>query len=168
MHTDGRRFDAEDLRIMTNLGTFASAAYQTLLSLNETQRIASIVETSEDAIIGQDIKPINKIKALAELLGQECLPNYLINYIESFCPLGDRSLAVHLPKSIAGYSDKDGEMDKATITRTKGFIGKNQMEVTRYPEAIHHINIFFNDLGKARIFYKYDGSIRFLKTEKKA
>ena len=63
-------------------------------------------------------------------------------------------------KSQCGY--------KATITRTKGFIGKNQMEVTRYPEAIHHINIFFNDLGKARIFYKYDGSIRFLKTEKKA
>jgi PAS domain S-box-containing protein len=51
-HDPSRRFDAEDLRIMTDLGTFASAAYQTLLSLNETQRIASIVETSEDAIIG--------------------------------------------------------------------------------------------------------------------
>ena len=31
-HDDSRRFDAEDLRVMTNLGTFAAAAYQTLLS----------------------------------------------------------------------------------------------------------------------------------------
>jgi hypothetical protein len=69
--------------------------------------------------------------------------------------------------SISGYSDKDGEMDRATITRTKGFIGKSQMEVTKYPDAIHHINIFVNDSGKARLFYKYSGSVRFLKTAKK-
>jgi hypothetical protein len=120
-----------------------------------------------EEIIGKDIKPIQKIKALAELLGKDCLPGYLINYIETFCPLGDKSIAVHPPMSIAGYSDKDGEMDKATITRTKGFIGKSQMEVTKYPDAIHHINIFVNDSGKARLFYKYSGSVRFLKTAKK-
>jgi GAF domain-containing protein len=31
-HDESRRFDSEDLRVMTNLGTFAAAAYQTLLS----------------------------------------------------------------------------------------------------------------------------------------
>jgi PAS domain S-box-containing protein len=35
-HDQSRRFDAEDLRLMTNLGTFAAAAYQTLQSLNAT------------------------------------------------------------------------------------------------------------------------------------
>jgi hypothetical protein len=122
---------------------------------------------SIEAIIGQDKKPIEKIKALAELLGKDCLPGYLINYIENFCPDGDKSVAVHPPSSIAGYSDKDGAMDKATVTRTKGFVGKSQMEVTKYPDAIHHINVFYNDSGKARVFYKYDGSVRFLKTAKK-
>jgi GAF domain len=38
-HDKSRRFDAEDLRVMTNLGTFAAAAYQTWLSLHATQRI---------------------------------------------------------------------------------------------------------------------------------
>jgi hypothetical protein len=123
---------------------------------------------SIEKVTGQDTKPIEQIKALAVLLGKDCLPDYLINYIESFCPLGDRSVAVHPPNPIAGYSDKDGEMDKATITRTKGFIGRSQMEVTKYPDAIHHINILFNDSGKARLFYKYSGSVRFLKTAKKA
>ena len=123
-------------------------------------------QTIED-IISQDIKPIQKVKALAELLGKNCLPGYLINYIESFCPAGDKSVAVHPPNSIGNYTDKEGEVDKATITRTKGFIGKSQMEVTKYPDAVHHINVVYNDTGKARVFYKYEGSIRFLKTGKK-
>src|SRR5258708_39758873 len=88
-----------------------------------------------DAVIAQDINPIQKMKQLAGLLGKDCLPDYLISFIESFCPLGEESAAVHPPMSIAGYSDKEGEMDKATITRTKGFIGKSQMEVTKYPNA---------------------------------
>jgi PAS domain S-box-containing protein len=57
-HDTSRRFDAEDLRVMTNLGTFAAAAYQTLLALNATQRIASIVESSSDAIISKDLNGV--------------------------------------------------------------------------------------------------------------
>ena len=35
-HDESRRFDAEDLRVMTNLGNFAGAAYKTLLSPGTT------------------------------------------------------------------------------------------------------------------------------------
>ncbi len=118
-------------------------------------------------IFDMDISPLQKIKCISELLGKNCLPDYLINYISSFCPIGDDSVALHIPKSISGYADKEGEIDKASITRTKGFIGKYERETDKYPDAIHHINILFNDDGKARIFYKYQGSIRFLKTAKK-
>jgi PAS domain S-box-containing protein len=54
-HDESRRFDAEDLRVMTNLGTFAAAAYQTLLSLNAAQRAAFIVASSDDAILSKDL-----------------------------------------------------------------------------------------------------------------
>jgi PAS domain S-box-containing protein len=68
-HDKSRRFDAEDLRVMTNLATFAGAAYQTLLSQAATirtnqelqqsvptlQRFASIVESSDDAIISKNL-----------------------------------------------------------------------------------------------------------------
>jgi len=68
-HDDSCRFDAEDLRVMTNLGTFAGAAYQTRLSLKATttanqelqqsaaalQRLASIVESSDDAIVSKTL-----------------------------------------------------------------------------------------------------------------
>ena len=43
-HDSSRRFDAEDLRLLTNLGAFASAAYQAFLSVNASQHLAAIVE----------------------------------------------------------------------------------------------------------------------------
>ncbi|HEY1041381.1 MAG TPA: Z1 domain-containing protein [Candidatus Paceibacterota bacterium] len=121
-------------------------------------------------ILGQDIKPINKVKALSELLGKDCLPDYLISYIESFTPAGNNSLIIHEPKNISGYKDKKEEKeitDTNSVFRTKGFIGTGELEKGKYPDAVHHIFILFNDINKARMFYKYDGNIRFLKTPKK-
>ena len=57
-HDASRRFDAEDLRVMTSLSTFAASAYQTVLALNATQRNASIVESSDDAIISKDLNGV--------------------------------------------------------------------------------------------------------------
>jgi GAF domain len=51
-HDMSRRFDAEDLRVMTNLGAFAAAAYQMWLSLNATQQkppSSSLVTTQSSA-----------------------------------------------------------------------------------------------------------------------
>lgn len=108
--------------------------------------------------------PLTMLKSLSELLGENRLPKYLINYIESFLPAGKDSIAMHNPRSIKGYEDKEGEVDKASITRKRGFIGNREMEKDKFPNAIHHINILFNEQNKARVFYKYEGNIRFLKT----
>jgi PAS domain S-box-containing protein len=58
VHDHSRRFDTEDLRVLTNLGTFAAAAYQTVLALDETGQVASIVETSDDAILSKDLNGV--------------------------------------------------------------------------------------------------------------
>jgi PAS domain S-box-containing protein len=52
-HDESRRFDREDLRLMMSLGAFTGAAYQTWLSVNAAQRLASIVADSDDAILGK-------------------------------------------------------------------------------------------------------------------
>ena len=46
-HDSSRRFDAEDLRVMTSLSTFAAAAYQTVLAYAEGQQLSAIVESVE-------------------------------------------------------------------------------------------------------------------------
>jgi Z1 domain-containing protein/type III restriction/modification enzyme restriction subunit len=122
-----------------------------------------------EEILKQDIKSTLKLKALSELLGKGCLPDYLISFIESFNPTGEASLVIHDPKNISGYKNKADEKeitDTDTVFRTKGFIGTGELEEKEYPDAVHHVFILFNDIGKARIFYKYRGSIRFLKSPK--
>ncbi len=57
-HDASRRFDAEDLRVLTSLSTFAAAAYQTVQALNATHHIASIVESSDDAIVSKDLNGV--------------------------------------------------------------------------------------------------------------
>jgi PAS domain S-box-containing protein len=71
-HDNQRKFDAEDLRIMCSLGTFASSAYQVLLSLDalkseEAERqnaerasslLAAIVSSSDDAIVSKNLDGI--------------------------------------------------------------------------------------------------------------
>jgi PAS domain S-box-containing protein len=69
LHDDNRRFDAEDLRVLSNLGTFAEAAYQAVLTLKskrkadreaeqtgaDMQRFAFIFESSNDAIVSKSL-----------------------------------------------------------------------------------------------------------------
>ena len=57
-HDESCRFDAEDLRVMTNLAVFAAAAYQNVQSLTAAQRMVSIVECSDDAILSKDLNGI--------------------------------------------------------------------------------------------------------------
>jgi len=57
-HDQNRRFESEDLRLMTDLGTFAASAYQAVLSLNAIQAVAAVVESSEDAIVTKDLNGI--------------------------------------------------------------------------------------------------------------
>jgi hypothetical protein len=115
-------------------------------------------EAKINNIIRKRKPPLDILKELSTLLGKECLPKYLLDYIESFSPNGVSSTAIHEVGDISGYTDAD----QSLIARTKGFIGRSQLR--RYPNAIHHIRIYRNARGKARLFYKYQGNIRFLKT----
>jgi len=115
-----------------------------------------------EEIVTSDRGSHSKLSELRELLGNGRLPNYLIQYIASMSPREDESLAVHSSRSIAGYHDAD----QRKIERAKGFIGRSDLELEKFPHAVHHIKVLFNAENKARVFYKYIGSIRFLKNLK--
>jgi hypothetical protein len=102
---------------------------------------------------------LTRLQLLAERLGEASVPAFLREYIGRFSPAGDESIAIHASKSIMAYSDAD----KVAISRDKGLIGKSDREESKYPKAVHHLKIFFNDKGRARVFYRYHGNIRFLR-----
>jgi hypothetical protein len=115
-----------------------------------------------DAIVAADPQSVDTLRKLAGPLGA-ALPDYLIDYIEATLGAHPGTLAIHAAGSIAGYG-KSANID--AISRTKGFIGKPQLEDGRFPKAIHHIKILYNGKGKARLFYKNLGGVLFVQNLK--
>ena len=116
-----------------------------------------------DSIINSTDSSNTKLRALSATLDDQKLPGYLLEYIAHFSPNGNRSVAIHGTGTITRYNDAD----KERIMRPKGFIGTGELERAKYPDALHHIKIFKNAHGKSRVFYKYDGNIKFIKNLKK-
>ncbi|MEX5219435.1 MAG: DEAD/DEAH box helicase family protein [Nitrospira sp.] len=119
---------------------------------------------SIEELVSSDLPSLQKLERIAQKLGNSRLPEFLLTYIRNFSPDADQSLAIHESRSIAGYKDAGTDQDK--VRRTKGFIGQSDLEEKKYPLAIHHVKIFYNQAQKARVFYKYKGNIKFLKNLK--
>lgn len=92
------------------------------------------------------------LEALAKAITGDFLPEHVLDFIRNFQPHGDQSIALH-PIQYLSPSYKTADIDQ--ITRDKGFIGTSDLERLKYPRAIHHVKIFANPSGKARVYYKY-------------
>jgi hypothetical protein len=113
---------------------------------------------SLDALVQNDQSSIDTLKTLRTAIGNDALPQFLIEYISSTMLGGSAGfLAIHTASSIVGSKDADQQ----SIARSKGFIGRSQLELTKFPNAVHHIKILYNARGRARLFYKFRGSITF-------
>ena len=117
----------------------------------------------EDIIEDESKRSLEKLKSLQGRLPDGKLPQYLVSFIEQFSPEGSSSLAVHGSADMSNRSDAD----ERNITRGRGLIGGSDLEGRKYPHAVHHIKIFYNKEKKARVFYRYVGSIKFLKNLRK-
>jgi hypothetical protein len=105
--------------------------------------------------------PLASLRRLQAKIGNDALPDYLIQYVQRILPNGPNSIALHSSSTI----EKMKDADKIKIERTKGLFGQVQRD---FPDAVHHFKIFFNDKNKARVIYKFNGNISFLKNAKHA
>ena len=120
-----------------------------------------------DDISLSDKSPFDKMLALRDMLGENCFPDYLVRYISQNCGANQRLLAVQVSFDISGYSDTEQGLDKIAIERRRGFFGTSQMQKAKYPDAIHHLRMFRNGEGRARLFYKQSGgTITFIRNVK--
>lgn len=119
-----------------------------------------------DAITDGEGNPLARLKTLSAHVGDGALPEHVLAFIERF-NFGAKSIAIHrtTPLGPTAYT----EDERTELRRSKGFISTKDLERDKYPDAIHHVKVFKNDVGQARVFYKYTpeaGSIRFLKNVK--
>ena len=111
-----------------------------------------------DKIVMADPESLTTLNKLARIVG-EALPPYLIQYLKTALKHAPGTLAIHTSSSIEGYK---ASADQEEISRKKGFIGNPQLESGKFPNAIHHVKIFHNGQGKARVFYKNLGGVQFI------
>lgn len=114
----------------------------------------------ENIVLGNK-DTISRLKDIQTKIGSDSLPEYLIRYVQTIMPNGPLSIALHPSSTIENMRDAD----KAKIERSKGLFGQVRRE---FPEAIHHFKIFFNSREDARVIYKFNGNISFLKNVKNA
>ena len=116
-----------------------------------------------DSTVLENQSSIETLKKLRERIGNDALPRFLIQYIEAMTHRGSGLLAIHTASSIVKYKQSANQQ---TISRTKGFMGNPQLEQGRFPNAMHHVKIFYNGDGKAKLFYKFRGSLQFVQNLK--
>jgi hypothetical protein len=103
-----------------------------------------------DQLALKDQRSVKTLVALRKAVGTEALPQFLIDFIETMLQVSPGTLAIHPASPIAGQRDAD----QKAISRDKGFMGRSQLEVRKFPNAVHHVKIFFNAASNARVFYK--------------
>lgn len=115
-----------------------------------------------DPIATSNVPVLEKLEQLELAFGDSVFPGYLREFLATTSVDPDQEIAVHGSTDISGYASSDG-LDKLRIERRRGFMGTNQLERSRFPNAVHHVKVFYNDEGKGRLFYKFEGSIQFIK-----
>jgi hypothetical protein len=115
-----------------------------------------------DTIVAKDQRSVDTLAELSKKIGSDALPTFLIDYIKATSDAGG-SLAIHTASSITGYATT---ANQNAISRDKGFIGNPQLELKKFPQAVHHVKIFYNASGKAKLFYKFRGSLQFVQNLK--
>jgi hypothetical protein len=121
-------------------------------------------DPSLEKIIEADAPPLERLRRLQKRVGKAAIPDYLLQYVETVLPKGDASIALHPSSSIATRKDEGTNQQK--IERSKGFMGASELQKTKFPDAIHHLKIFFNAKQRGRVFYKFEGSLQFIKNLK--
>lgn len=117
-------------------------------------------------ILSKKISNIDKMRALAAHIGEPGFPSFLVQFVESTANGDDQCVAIHSTADVSGYKP-DANTSPDTITRKKGFFGTNQKDAANGSTAVHHLKVFRNDkTGMARLFYKFEGSVHFIKNEK--
>jgi hypothetical protein len=115
-------------------------------------RISDIANSPADAF--------EKLSLLSQALGPSAFPEYLLRYIRQTSLSGSHMIGIHPPSDISNYADAP-DIDKDQVKRKRGFFGKSQR--VRFPNAVHHLIVFHNAEGSARLFYKFEGSVQFIK-----
>ncbi len=109
---------------------------------------------------------IDKLRKLHEALPGDVFPSYVLEYISEDARLTDGSICFH---NASEFGSKSNYTDKEIreIRRRKSIFSNNEFNRGPVPDARHHLKIYYNRYGDARLFYKINGhSVKFIQNRR--
>ncbi len=108
------------------------------------------------------------LSGLYEAFNDPEFPQYIRDYLDQeLLRPGSRLISFHRPSGFGTGASKYTEKEKENIRRTKGIFATNEYQRSELPDARHHLKVFHNDVGKARLFYKIQGgAIKFIQNRR--
>ncbi len=147
MHSDRRKFDAEDNRVMSSLEKFASSAYQAVVSVDDLKSQINAREVAESRL-----RELTRVEVGVILDGLEAqvrigeefhrvVVEAASDAVVSINHKGDILLANHATTTIFGYEQSELTGQPLTILMPEYLRDLHQAGLKRYQETNHrHIN----------------------------
>lgn len=105
------------------------------------------------------------LEQLRSSFSDEEFPTYLYDYLKT--QLSSGSISFHNPGYFGARSKSYSEEEKRMIQRARSIFGNSEFTKSENPSAVHHLKIYHNAYGNARLFYKINGtSITFIRNLK--
>ncbi|WP_273426068.1 Z1 domain-containing protein [Marinobacter sp.] len=114
------------------------------------------------------LSDLDMLERLRKKFSQPEFPDYLYHYLKQQITYNPGCmLSFHKASRFGTGSGAYDEEEKRAIRRKKGIFSNNEFSRSEKPGALHHLKIFHNEYGKARLFYKINGSaIKFMQNRK--
>jgi len=124
--------------------------------------------TSAESIMEEaGLNDIDKLRKLHEALPGDFFPSYVLDYISEDARLTDGSICFHTASEFGSKSSAYTEKEIKEIRRRKGIFSNNEFNRGPRPNARHHLKIYYNRFGDARLFYKINGqSVKFIQNRR--
>ena len=103
------------------------------------------------------------LEGLRDRFDEHEFPPYVYNYLRREIEVHNRQVSFHKPSSFGTAGSRYTDDEKDNIRRTKGIFANNEFRRSELPQAVHHLKVFHNERGRARVFYKLNGgAIKFV------
>lgn len=106
------------------------------------------------------------LDAIRHAFDERELPGYLHQYLRQNVQDGS-TISFHKASAFGSAGSGYADEEKNLVRRKKGIFANNEFGRSERPDARHHLKIYYNDSGSARVFYKIkNGTLKFMQNRK--
>ena len=99
------------------------------------------------------------LQAIRARFNNQEFPSYVFEYLLREVTSDRDKISFHKPSGFGTGSSSYTDEEKDNIRRTKGIFATNEYRRSEIPDARHHMKVFHNGKGRARLFYKLNGGV---------